>query len=206
MTKKSAFPEGTFGNFLHLSVWDKSIFTSINRYIKHIKTTYKKMKPRFAIATAILLLGFSTSSLAQMIAYANIFAQVVAPVGIQLSNTPLTGYKSSIVPKGVQAFDEADGIISDHRIIPNKEDNTVISYLIAANNQTFDVSLPNKKLFFRDENDNKMEMSIISNNSTVQLWHGSRVIEVFTVINPSENLVAAYNVAPDPLLVTLNYN
>jgi hypothetical protein len=164
------------------------------------------MKPRYAIATAILLLGFSTSSFAQMIAYANIFAQVVAPVGIQLSNTPLAGYKSSIATTGLQAFDEADGIISDHRIILNKEDNIVVSYLIAANNQTFDVSLPTEKLFFSDENDNKMELSIISNNSSVQFWQGSRVIEVFTVINPAENHVHAHNVSRDPLLVTLNYN
>lgn len=164
------------------------------------------MIPRFTIATAIMLLGFSVSSFAQMTAYANIYAQVVAPVGIQSSNNPPTGYKSSTVSKGLQAFDEADGIISDQSIIPNEENNTVVSYLIAANNQTFDVSLPNEKLFFNDENGNKMELSISSNNSPGQLWHGSRVIEVFTVINPSENLVPAYNVAPDPMLVTLNYN
>lgn len=164
------------------------------------------MKQKFAIATVILLLGFSTSSLAQMTAYANIYAQVVAPVGIQLSNNPPVGYKSSIVSKGLQDFDEAEGIISDHRFIPNKDNNNVASYLIAANNQIIDVSLPNEKLYFSDVLGNKMEMSIISNNSSGQLWHGNRVIEVNTLIYPSENLVPVYNTAPENLMVTLNYN
>jgi hypothetical protein len=162
------------------------------------------MKSRYIIT--IMLLGFSAYSFAQMTAYANIYAQVVTTVGVQWSNNLPSGYENSASSKDLKAFSVDEAILPTHRILPCDDHDIVASFLVATNNQTFELSLPSEKIYFSNAQGNKVELSITSNTSTVKSRPGSRVIEIVAIMNRSEKIDPADYVVTDPLRVTLNYN
>jgi hypothetical protein len=179
------------------------IFTPGEKFTKLLKKN-PVMKSRYIIT--VLLLGFSASSMAQMTAYANIYAQVVTTVGVQWSNNQPSGYEGNIASKDLKAIREAEVIHANHRIISDDNHDIVASFLVATNNQTFELSLPSEKLYFNNAQGNKVELSITSNTSSLKSRPGSRVFEIVAVMNRSEKIDPADYVVTDPLRVTLNYN
>jgi hypothetical protein len=162
------------------------------------------MKPRYIIT--VLLLGFSASSMSQTTAYANIYAQVVAPIGIQWSNKQPSGYEGGAVSNALKAIQEHEAILPENLITPGDKPDIVTSFLVATNDQTFELSLPNEKLYFNNIQGNKVEVSITSSTSSVKSRPGSRVFEIVALMNLSEKIVPADYVVTDRMRVTLNYN
>ncbi len=157
------------------------------------------MKAKMVIGIAIFILGCSLPSFAQMTAYANIFAEVIAPVGIEksadLTFNQITSQKSATVVLGSDDFTRTGN-------------GTVASFSIrGANQTTFDVTLP-KESFTIGNGDSNMTISNFTSTATPAnaLQNRSGVVKIGATLNVPDNQVPGNYLAQNHFPVTLNYN
>lgn len=146
---------------------------------------------------AILFFGCVFQASAQATAYANIYATVVAPAGIEK---------------------KAD--MSFSQIAPTKNSSTVVlgqtaagngtlaSFTVTGGNQTFDVTLPQGSFTISNGSNNTM---LVSNFTSVQtqaasLQGNSSEVRIGATLHMAPNQATGSYNAQDPFMVTLNYN
>ena len=153
------------------------------------------MKTKITIGIAILILACTFGSVGQSTAYANIFCEIVAPIGIEKStdliiSQPINNQKSASV--GLDANKNING--------------TLASFSIRGNNQlTFDVTLP-KEVFTINNGEGNMLVSNFTSTSASTNNQLERVISVGATLNVNGNQTAGNYSAQNPFQVTLNYN
>jgi hypothetical protein len=167
------------------------------------------MKAKVTIGIALLLLGVVGSAFAQMTAYANIYAEVVAPVGIEKTadltfRDVVSSQNSGTVVLGADNFVAVSG--AD---LAQNSNGTLASFKVAGGNfNTFDVSLPKETYAIKDGNANTMIVSNFtssqSNNNALQ-GNNSKVNVGATLYIPQNQQSGSYD-AQQPFQVTLNYN
>lgn len=167
------------------------------------------MKAKYIIVISLLSLATALNGFAQVTAYANIFATVVAPVGI---NT---------------AFDEHSGeIVVSHTSSPigNNRENLITASgtelnidgsaslttfsVTDAKNSTFDITLPSENLNFGSDNHTTLSVSNFSSLQTQTTTHqgSKKVITIGAKVNLPENQNFSIYQAQNQFPVTLNYN
>jgi hypothetical protein len=170
---------------------------------------YKVMKAKVAIGIVAILLGCSFPAVAQMTAYANIYAEVVAPVGIEKTNDLtfsdiIATKKSSKVVLGAENF----RTVSDGELSQNGR-GTLATFSVAGGSQTtFDITLPKETFAIGNGSDNNMVVNNFTATSspTNALQSSASIIKIGATLHVPENqAVGNYN-AQNPFLVTLNYN
>jgi hypothetical protein len=145
------------------------------------------MKTKINFGIAIFILACSFSSVAQMTAYANIYAEVIAPIGIGKS-TDLTINQTIVDQKSVSG--------------------TAASFSVKGSSlNTFDVTLP-KEIFTINNGAGNMTVSnfttsVVPSNT---LQNNASVISINATLNVSGARTAGNYSAQNPFQVTLNYN
>jgi hypothetical protein len=145
------------------------------------------MKAKITFGIAIFILVCSFSSMAQMTAYANIYAEVIAPIGIGKS-TDLTINQTIVGQKNVSG--------------------TAASFSVKGSSlNTFDVTLP-QEVYTINNGEGKMTVSnfttsVVSANTP---QNKASVISINATLNVSGTLTAGNYNAQNPFQVTLNYN
>jgi len=166
------------------------------------------MKAKLSIATVILFLGSANLCTAQLTAYANIYATVVAPVGISdLSNDSLGTIVVAKSPINTTAKSAGMVTVSGMQVAQN-ETATVASFsLTDYNNTTFDLTLPTSNINLSEGNNNLVASNFSHNYSLDHtLESGKKMIKIGAVLHLSDNLSANNYIAQNPFPVTLNYN
>lgn len=143
------------------------------------------MKAKIFIGISILILAGSFSSVAQMTAYANIFAEVVAPIGIGKA-TDLT--------------------INQTAVGQARLSGTSASFKIEGSRQTiFNVTLPSEALTIINEAGSMTVSDFTSTTINTQQGNASLInIDATLKINGAQ--AAGNYSAQNPFQVTLNYN
>ena len=143
------------------------------------------MKAKIIIGISILILAGSFSSAAQMTAYANIFAEVVAPIGIGKA-TDLT--------------------INQTVVGQTSLSGTSASFKIEGSRQTiFNVTLPSEALTITNEAGSMIVSNFISTTTHTQQGNAS-LISIDATLKVNGTQTAGNYSAKNPFQVTLNYN
>jgi hypothetical protein len=167
------------------------------------------MKAKVTLGIAVILFGCSFHAFAQATAYANIYATVVAPVGIEKkadltfseiissknSNTVVLGTDNQLTASNIEVAQNGKG--------------TVASFSITGSNQsTFDVTLPKETFTISDGGSNTMTVSNFTSTHAQlnTLQSNSNIIKIGATLHVPENQSAGSYNAQNPFLVTLNYN
>ena len=145
-----------------------------------------------------------------MTAYANIYAEVVAPIGIEktadLTFSEITSSKNSNTV--VLGTDNRLTTSSSVELAQNGK-GTVASFSVTGGNQsTFDVTLPKETFTISDGGSNNVRISNFTSMSSLPntLQSTSSVIKIGATLYIPENQSAGNYNAQNPFLVTLNYN
>ena len=156
-----------------------------------------------------LILGCNFHAFAQMTAYANIYAEVVAPIGIEkISDLTFSNIISSKASKTIVLGADNFQTLSDVELTQN-EKGTVASFSVAGNNlSTFDVTLPKESFAISDGSSKTMMVSNFTSTPsfTNNLQASSSVIKIGASLYIPENQCTGDYNAKTPFNVTLNYN
>ena len=143
------------------------------------------MKAKIIIGISILILAGSFSSEAQMTAYANIFAEVVAPIGIG-KTTDLT--------------------LNQTVVGQSKLSGTSATFTIEGSRQnTFNVTLPSEALTIINSA-GSMTVSNFTSTTTNTLQGNASLISIDAKLQVNGIQTAGNYSAQNPFQVTLNYN
>jgi hypothetical protein len=167
------------------------------------------MKAKVIIGIVAILLICSFPALAQMTAYSDIYAEVIAPIGIEKTsdltfNEIISSNKSETADLGADNFISTTGTI-----LSQNGNGTPASFSIAGGNlTTFDVTLPKEIFAIRGGGTNNM---IVSNFTSTLSYNNafqgsSSIIKVGATLQVPENQTTENFTAQKPFLVTLNYN
>ena len=147
------------------------------------------MNPKILPGIAIFILACAFSSAAQMTAYANIYAEVIAPVGIGKS-TDLAINQTIAGQKGGSG--------------------TAASFTVTGSSlNTFNVTLPAHAKVINNNLTDYMTISNFTSPSTLTsdaLQINSRVISISAILKANGNQAVGEYCAQDSFQVTLNYN
>ncbi len=167
------------------------------------------MKAKVIIGIAAILFGCSFHAFAQATAYANIYATVVAPIGIE-KTADLTFSEITSTKNNNTVVLDTDNRLTVSSVEPVRNGKgTVASFSVTGSNQsTFDVTLPKETFTISDKGSNNMRISNFTSTSTLQntLQGNSNVIKIGATLHVPENQSAGNYNAQNPFLVTLNYN
>ncbi len=156
-----------------------------------------------------LLLGSIFHAFAQMTAYANIYAEVVAPVGVEkISDLTFSNIISSKAGKTVVLGADNLQTLSDIELTQN-EKGTVASFSVTGNNlSTFDVTLPKESFAVSDGSSKIMTVSNFTSASSLtnNLQASNSVIKIGASLYVPENQSTGNYNTKTPFNVTLNYN
>jgi hypothetical protein len=167
------------------------------------------VKAKITFGIFILLLAVSLNTYSQATAYANIFATVIAPIGISNASEVSMGEIIITHKSATLSLNSGIDIMASGVKINQNGTATLATFSITdANNSTFDLTLPVEKMKLGTENSTAMVISNFS--STQNQTHTLNGIKrEFTVgvnlyIPDSQNIknLTAQNNFP----VTLNYN
>ena len=166
------------------------------------------MKAKIYIVTIILSIGSANISVAQLTAYANIYATVVAPVGISdLSNETLGTIVVSNTQNSASLKSASTVTISGMQVAQNGTATVASFSLTDYNNTTFDITLPSSNIKLSNGKDNMIVSNFSSNYSLASnLLSGKKEITIGAELYIPENRVASNYNAQNPFPVTLNYN
>lgn len=140
------------------------------------------MKAKITLGIAIFILAFAFSSKAQMTAYANIYAEVVAPIGIE-KGSDLTINQTIVGQKSVSA--------------------TAASFSVKGSSQnTFDVTLPSSEVVVT----NGQSSLTVGNFTTTTAGSNNNTISIAATLNTNGIQSAGNYNAKEPFQVTVNYN
>lgn len=148
----------------------------------------------------LLLLGCLFRVNGQATAYANIYATVVAPVGIE-KKADLTF--SQIVPT-----QNSGTVVLGSTALATTGKGTMASFSVSGGNQTFDVTVPNGTFAIRNGGaDTMLVGNFTSSQTQMSSVQGNRsTVTIGATLFVSGNQAAGSYQAQEPFLVTLNYN
>ena len=167
------------------------------------------MKAKVTIGIVMILIGYAIPAFAQMTAYANIYAQVVAPVGIE-KTADMTFSEISSSKKSGSVVLSADNTLTASGIeLTQSSKGTIASFSVTGSNQTtFDVSLPRETFTISDGASTDLMVSNFTStpSTTNSLQNSARVIKIGATLQIPENYAAGNYSAQNSFPVTLNYN
>jgi len=167
------------------------------------------MKAIATIGIALLLLAGALRVSSQATAYANIYATVIAPVGIvnnaetNVGNITISKSNSSLsILKGTEI--SASGVKLEQNGTATLATFSVTDY----NNSTFDITLPNENLTIGAGNANAMTVSNFNSINTLSssFQNGRREVRIGANLHVAENLAFSNSTTQESFPVTLNYN
>ncbi len=167
------------------------------------------MNLKLTLGIAIILFGSALISSAQMTAYANIYAEVVAPISIEKSadltfSEIVASKKSSTVVLG-----GVTNLTTSTVEFAQTGKGTFATFSVAGGNQaTFDVTLPKETFTISNGGAENMIVSDFTSTSTPAnaLQTSASIIKIGATLNVPQNQSAGNYSAQNPFLVTLNYN
>jgi hypothetical protein len=167
------------------------------------------MKAKILLGTALLFFATVAHSYAQVTAYANIFATVVAPVGINSTFEDHTGeivVSQKITPGSLSL---ENNITASGLALANDGSAALASFSVTdTKNSTFDVTLPSENLTFSPDHLSSLSVSDFSCiQSQINTAHGNKkTITIGAKVNLPDNQVINHYSAQNQFPITLNYN
>jgi hypothetical protein len=166
------------------------------------------MKAKIVIGIVLFLMGVTNDIFAQATAYANIFAEVIAPVGIEKTNDLTYLDRTSSSNNAAVVLQANNPQITSAIDLTKNGSATLASFSITGNDQTFDVTLPSESFTISDGNAKTM---VVGNfNSTyaeVNTLHGNiHTLKVGATLHLPLHQAAGNYGTTAPFQVTLNYN
>lgn len=165
---------------------------------------------------AIIVLGIfcslftnSLTVLSQATAYANIYAEVVAPVGVR--NTSSLHFGEIVVSRLHKTAESTEVIANPTNDVNFKQSGsvTLISFSITdALHSTYDITLPSEKIAIKDDYSNTLTISNFTSKQAIpNRSQGSKmVITVGADFNFPENHFNGRAQSQNQFPVTINYN
>lgn len=167
------------------------------------------MKAKVTIGIVVILIGYAVPAFAQMTAYANIYAQVVAPVGIG-KTTDLTFSEISPSQKSSNVVLSADNTLTTSGLeLTQSGKGTLASFSVTNSNQTtFDVTLPKGTYTISDGGNTRLMVNdfTYTPSTTNSLQNSASVIKIGATLHIPENQAVGNYSAQDSFPVILNYN
>jgi hypothetical protein len=167
------------------------------------------MKAKITIGIILLLIGSSPSTFSQGTAYANIFATVIAPIGISMATD--NDFGAIVVSKKNASLSLSSGteVTASGIKLDQNGTATVASFsLTDTNHSTFDITLPREIIKIGENNLNAL---IVSNFSSINILTSTlngmrREVTIAANIHVADNQLINDYTALNPFPVTLNYN
>lgn len=166
------------------------------------------MKAKATIGILLILLGGAFQVFSQMTAYANIYAEVVAPIGIEKTTDLTFSDINTSRNTGTVVIGANNIVTATGAEVAQSGKGTLASFSVAGVNTTFDVTLPKETFAVSNGSSNTMIVSDFTSTSSLNtsIAGSSRTIHVGATINIPENQASGNYIAQNPFLVTLNYN
>ncbi len=167
------------------------------------------MKAKYIIVISLLSLATALNSFAQVTAYANIFATVVAPVGI---NTTLDEHSGEIVVSQTNApiGNSKESLITASGLALSFDGSASLTTfsITDTKNSTFDITLPSENLNFGSDNQTTLSINNFSSIQSQTTTHqGTKnMITIGAKVNMPINQYFSSYQAQDQFPITLNYN
>jgi len=169
----------------------------------------ESMKAKISFGIFLIFFTYSLPVLSQATAYANIYAEVVAPVGINNTSALHSGeIVVSKTPKTIGTLDETSKSVRDAKIGQNGS-VTLISFSITdAQHSTFDITLPTTMIGIGDNHSNVLTVSnFTSNQALASVSQGNkRTITVGADFNFHDHPANRNFQSQNQIPVTINYN
>jgi hypothetical protein len=169
----------------------------------------KVMKAKISLAVLVLFLGCSVQAFAQMTAYANIYATVVAEQPIMVRKTAnLTFNDISAQRSGTIILSGNDLTASGAELAQNGQ-GTVASFSVVGGNQsTFDVSLPKESYSIGDGRANNLIVDnfAFTQSTKISKQYTESEIRISATLHVPDYQTARMNDTQNNFPVTLNYN
>ncbi|MEI6276083.1 MAG: DUF4402 domain-containing protein [Prolixibacteraceae bacterium] len=167
------------------------------------------MKAKIIIGFGIILLASSLQSLAQATAYVNIYAEVVAPIGI--TNTSVINSGEIVVSKNsATSINSVENTITASGIkLEQNGPVTLTSFVVTdTTHSTFDITLPSTNIAIGDGTSNSITVSNFNSNQTLasSTQGNTRMITIGADLNIPINQTISNYQTQNQYPVTFNYN
>ncbi len=167
------------------------------------------MKAKVTTGIVLILIGYAIPAFAQMTAYANIYAQVVAPVGME-KTADMTFSEIISSKKSGSVVLSADNTLTASGVeLTQNSKGTIASFSVTGSNQTtFDVSLPKETFTISSGASTDLMVSNFTSlpSTSNSLQNSAKVIKIGATLRIPENHAAGNYSAQNSFPVTLNYN
>jgi hypothetical protein len=165
------------------------------------------MKAKLFLTITLLTAIFLVEVKAQATAYANIYCEIVAPVGIEKIMDMSAGQVVTTNPNTTNALSIQNTNASEAIDLSKNGTTTVAAFQVTGKNNTFAITVQNQPVVLLNENSN----SVTVNNFTSELVtqstaSGAQRISVNAMLNVSDTQATGNYMASAPFNVTLNYN
>jgi hypothetical protein len=168
------------------------------------------MKAKIILGVFFLLSGSSLQTFAQMTAYANIYATVIAEQPIMVKKTAnMTFSDISSLRSGTIVLASNNDLTSSNTELAQNGNGTVAAFSVVGGNQsTFDVTLPKESYTISDGMSNNMMVDnfTITQSTNVTKQYTESEIKISATLHVPDNQTARVNNSQNIFPVTLNYN
>lgn len=169
----------------------------------------KVMKTIKALGIVIIALASMSPVMAQITAYANIYAEIVSPAFIEKSADLTFSDINTSRNSSAVILSSSDNLTAAGTESVQTGNGTLAEFSIAGNDHpTFDITLPDEAITMKNNGRNPL---IISNFTSVVNTSGTlnatnRIIKVGATLHIAEQQAAGNFADQDSFQVTLNYN
>ena len=168
------------------------------------------MKAKISLGVLFLFLGSSFQTFAQMTAYANIYATVIAEQPIMVKKTAnMTFSDISSLRSGTIVMASNNDLTSSNAELAQNGNGTVAAFSIVGGNQsTFDVTLPKESYTISDGISANMMVDnfTFTQSTNVTKQYTESEIKISATLHVPGNQTARVNDSQSNFPVTLNYN
>jgi hypothetical protein len=168
------------------------------------------MKAKISLGVLFLLLGSSFAAFAQMTAYANIYATVVAEQPIMVQKTAnLTFSDISSQRTGSIILTSNNNLTASSADLVQNGKGTVAAFSVVGGNQsTFDVTLPKESFTIGDGGSDNMMVDnfTCTQSTTITKQYTRSELKISATLHVHDNQTARVNDSQNSFPVTLNYN
>lgn len=164
------------------------------------------MKAKISLGVLFLFLGSSFQTFAQMTAYANIYATVIAEQPIMVKKTAnLTFSDISSLRSGTIVLASNNDLTSSNAELAQNGNGTVAAFSVVGGNQsTFDVTLPKES--YSISANMMVDNFTFTQSTNVTKQYIESEIKISATLHVPDNQTARINDSQNIFPVTLNYN
>jgi hypothetical protein len=165
------------------------------------------MKAKLFLTLTLLATIFLFEVNAQATAYANIYAEIVAPVGIEKIMDFSAGQVVTTNSNVANALSIQNTNTANSVDLSQNGNATIAAFQVTGRNNTFAITVQQQPVVLLNESSNSVTVNNFTSEMIMQSTaSGAQKISINAVLNVSDNQATGNYMASAPFNVTLNYN